>query len=244
MSQTVIGLFDSFSQAQAAVSDLEGMGVPQSSISIVANNANDEYTTWRDTQGKDYAPSPAGTGATTGMAAGGIGGILLGLGLLVIPGLGPLAAAGPLVAGLTGAGVGAATGAVAGGLVGALTNLGVPEEHAGYFAEGIRRGGTLVTVSAADNMVQSAIDTLNRHGAVDINERASYYQKSGYTGYNAAAQPYTAAELTAERERVRAATLAAAPVAAAPMTTEHVTGNRTTADVKQTVNAQGETVCP
>ena len=141
MSRTVIGLFDEFSQAEAAVRDLESAGVPQSSISIVANNANDEYTTWRDNYGKNYGTPPAGQGANIGATAGGIGGILLGLGLLAIPGLGPLAAAGPLVAGLTGAGVGAGVGAATGGLLGALTNLGVPEEHAGYFSEGIRRGG-------------------------------------------------------------------------------------------------------
>ena len=53
MSQTVIGLFDEFSQAHAAVTELEGIGVPQGSISVVANNANDEYTSWRDIEGKN-----------------------------------------------------------------------------------------------------------------------------------------------------------------------------------------------
>ncbi len=239
MSQTVIGLFDEFSQAEAAVRELETMGVPQSSISVVANNSNDQYTTWRDTAGKNYGTPPAGHGANVGATAGGIGGILLGLGLLAIPGLGPLAAAGPLVAGLTGAGVGAATGATTGSLFGALTDMGVPEEHAGYFAEGIRRGGTLVTVSAADNLVQSVIEVLNRNGAVDINHRASYYQQSGYTGFHENLQPYSAAELTAERERVRASTIAAAPV-----TTEHVSANLGVVDTERRVNAQGETVLP
>ena len=239
MSQTVIGLFDEFSQAEAAVRELETMGVPQSSISVVASNSNNQYATWRDTAGKDYGTPPAGHGANVGATAGGIGGILLGLGLLAIPGLGPLAAAGPLVAGLTGAGVGAATGAATGGLLGALTNIGVPEEHAGYFAEGIRRGGTLVTVSAAENLVQSVIEVLNRHGAVDINQRATYYQQSGYTGFHENLQPYSAEELAAERERVRASTIAAAPV-----TTEHVTANIGVADTERRVNAQGETVLP
>ena len=238
MSQTVIGLFDEFSQAEAAVRELETMGVPQSSISVVANNSNNQYTTWRDTEGKNYGTPPAGHGANVGATAGGIGGILLGLGLLAIPGLGPLAAAGPLVAGLTGAGVGAGVGAATGGLLGALTDMGVPEEHAGYFAEGIRRGGTLVTVSAADNMVQSVIDVLNRNGAVDINQRASYYQQSGYTGFHENLQPFGATELAAERERVRAATIAAAPI-----TTDHATANRDVAEVNR-VNAQGETVLP
>ena len=157
------------------------------------------------------------------------------MGLLVIPGLGPLAAAGPLIAGLTGAGVGAATG----GLVGALNSLGVPEEHAGYFAEGLRRGGTLVTVSAMESTVQSVIDVLNRHGAVDINQRASYYQQSGYQGYTADTQPYTAAELAAEREQVRATTIAAAPTMPPFITTTH-----DSADVTIPVDSQEETVLP
>jgi len=196
MSRTVIGLFDEFSQAESAVRELENAGVPENNISVVANNANNEYNTWKES----HPASGAAAGATTGTVVGGIGGILLGLGLFAIPGLGPLAAAGPLVAGLTGAGVGAATG----GIIGALTDVGVPEEHAGYFAEGIRRGGTLVTVQAPDSLVDQVTNVLNRNGAVDINQRASYYQQTGFKGYNANVQPYTPAEMAAERERLRA----------------------------------------
>jgi uncharacterized protein (TIGR02271 family) len=260
MSRTVIGLFDEFSQAEAATRDLENAGIPHSNISIVASNANNEYTNWRDNYGTDYGTPPAGQGANIGATAGGIGGVLLGLGLLAIPGLGPLAAAGPLVAGLTGAGVGAATGAVTGGLIGALTDQGVPEEHAGYFSEGIRRGGTLVSVSSADNLVDQVIAILNRRGAVDINQRADYYRQTGYAGYNATAQPYTASELAAERERIRSASTAAAPVAATTMqNTLSATNvnipqnvnqnidtniNRNINNVNNNVNAQGETVLP
>ncbi len=245
MSRTVIGLFDEFKQAQGAVRALESIGVTQDHISIVANNANDEYTNWRNTEGASYGTPPAGQGAKIGATAGGISGILLGLGLLAIPGLGPLAAAGPLVAGLTGAGVGAATGAAAGGLLGGLTGMGVPEEHAGYFAEGIRRGGTLVTVSAPDNLTDQVIDILNSHGAVDINQRASYYQETGYTGYNASAQPYTASELAAERARVRTATMTAAPVVA--QTTTHTavqTPNITMPTVNTTTTTHNAPVMP
>lgn len=233
MAQTVIGLFDTFGQAESAVHELETMGMPENRISVVASNNNDEYTQYRDT----HPATATGTGASTGAVVGGLGGILLGLGLLAIPGLGPLAAAGPLVAGLTGAGVGAATG----GIIGALTDIGVPEEHAGYFAEGIRRGGTLVTVQADNNNVDRIIDILNRNGAVDINERAQYYQQTGYTGYNPNSQPYTREQILSERQRF-----------AVPATSTTV--NR---DVNTTVNPlpaqnvnvnrdvnQGETVLP
>ena len=200
MSRTVVGLFDTFGQANMALREIENLGISHNDVSIVANNADDEYTNWRDNYGEDYKLSAAGTGANTGAVLGGIGGVLLGLGLLVIPGLGPLAAAGPLVAGLTGAGVGAVTG----GLIGALVELGIPEEQAGYYAEGVRRGGTLVTVNSPDHLISSVVDTLNRNGAIDIEQRRAYYAQTGYTGYNPQAQPYSASELQAERDRLRA----------------------------------------
>lgn len=200
MSRTVVGLFDMFGDAEMALREIERLGISHDEVSIVANNANDEYSSWRNRVGDDYGTSPAGVGANTGAMVGGIGGVLLGLGLLVIPGLGPLAAAGPLVAGLTGAGVGA----VAGGLLGALMNIGIPEEEAGYYAEGVRRGGTLISVNAPDSQIDQVVAVLNRNGAVDIDQRRAYYHQTGYAGYNQNAPSYTASELQAERERLRA----------------------------------------
>ena len=200
MARTVVGLFDTFGSANMALREIENLGISHRDVSIVANNADDEYTNWRDNYGEDYRFPAAGAGANTGAVVGGIGGVLLGLGLLVIPGLGPLAAAGPLVAGLTGAGVGA----VAGGLIGALVDLGIPEDQAGYYAEGVRRGGTLVTVNSPDNLITAVVDTLNRNGAVDIEQRRAYYDQTGYAGYNNNnIQPYTRSEVQAERDRLR-----------------------------------------
>jgi hypothetical protein len=80
---------------------------------------------------------------------------------------------------LTGAGIGA----VAGGLIGGLTNLGVPEAEAHYYAEAVRRGGILVSV-AADSQAEadSAAEVMRRHGAVDIDERATEWKKQGWKG--------------------------------------------------------------
>lgn len=200
MSRTVVGLFDRFGHAEMAMREIEGLGISHNDVSIVANNADNEYSSWRNNADSDYGTPPAGVGANTGAVVGGIGGVLLGLGLLVIPGLGPLAAAGPLIAGLTGAGVGA----VAGGLIGALMDIGIPEEEAGYYAEGVRRGGTLVSVNTPDNRIDQVVAVLNRNGAVDIDQRRAYYQQTGYTGYDQNAPSYTDSELQAERERLRA----------------------------------------
>src|SRR5271169_6957019 len=95
-------------------------GVPHSDISIVSNNVDNRYTKDRPT----HAAEDAGKGAGIGAAVGGIGGLLTGLGLLAIPGVGPVVAAGWLVATAAGAAAGAATG----GLVGVLTEAGISKE--------------------------------------------------------------------------------------------------------------------
>jgi uncharacterized protein (TIGR02271 family) len=104
---------------------------------------------------------------------------VMGITGLAIPGIGPIIAAGPIAATLAGAGVGA----VAGGLIGGLTNLGVPEEHAHYYAEGVRRGGVLVTVATEDARAADAAGIMRRHGAVDIEKRAAEWKESGWSGH-------------------------------------------------------------
>ncbi|MFC7540541.1 hypothetical protein ACFQU2_15130 [Siccirubricoccus deserti] len=116
---------------------------------------------------------------------GGGAGLLAGIGALAIPGLGPIVAAGWLVAALTGAGVGAA----AGGLLGALTEAGVGDEHAHVYAEGVRRGGNLVTLRTDDSRATEAEAILARHNAVDAEERGASYRSGGWTGYDEAATP-------------------------------------------------------
>ena len=211
MAKTIVGLFDTFTEAQGAVQDLVNKGFPRDTISIAANNATGEYA--QSTSSSEEWSGTA-TGATTGATIGGIGGLLVGLGALAIPGIGPIVAAGPLIAALTGAGIGA----VAGGLIGALTDIGVPEEEAGYYAEGVRRGGTLVTLNAEDGMADQAIDILEDHNAVDVEQRASSWKQSGWTGYSPTAKPYTTDEITRERERYRTTPSTVAAGAAATST--------------------------
>jgi hypothetical protein len=114
-----------------------------------------------------------------GAALGGVIGLLVGLAVLAIPGIGPVLMAGPLVAALTGAGVGA----VAGGLVGVLMDAGVPEEDAQNYTDGVRHGGTLVSVHAADDLLERATGILNRYHPVDLQERAAEWRQSGWTGF-------------------------------------------------------------
>jgi uncharacterized protein (TIGR02271 family) len=194
MAKTVVGLFDTSKQAHNALEDLVRSGFSRESISMVAS---EEEKGTGLTEGEKRAKG-AVKGAGTGAAIGGVAGLAAGLASLAIPGIGPIIAAGPLASTLAGAGLGA----VAGGLIGALTKMGVPEEEARHYAEGVRRGGTLLTVNTDDASAERAADIMTKHGAVDIDRRAAQWKETGWKGFDEKARPYTAAEKTKEREAV------------------------------------------
>jgi hypothetical protein len=120
---------------------------------------------------------------------------------MAIPGVGPVVAAGWLVATAVGAAAGAAVGGAAGGLVGSLTNAGVPEGEANVYAEGVRRGGALVSVQVEDARAAEAQAILQRYKYVDINRRGEGYRRGGWSAFDANAPAYTPDEV--ERERTR-----------------------------------------
>jgi len=140
--------------------------------------------------------SGAATGAVTGGVVGGAAGLAASLIGLAIPGIGPIIAAGPIVAALSGAGVGA----VAGGLIGGLTDMGVSKQDAEYYAESVRRGGALVTVRADDVRAERAADIMRDHDAVDIERRADQWRESGWTGWNERVAPYTSDDVNRDRD--------------------------------------------
>lgn len=198
MTIAISRLYDTYSDAQQAVNDLETAGVPHSDISIVANNSDNWYSTDkkvdRDRDGVDDRAEGAGTGAGIGAGLGGAAGLLAGLGLLAIPGLGPVVAAGWLAA----TAVGAAAGAATGGVIGALTEAGVSKDDAETYVEGVRRGGTLVSARVAENE-RARLDAILDRSAVNIHNRRSAWQKSGWKSYDPAAAPYTADQVKKER---------------------------------------------
>lgn len=195
MAKTVIGVFDNVSDARDVVRELTDAGFNREEISIMARRGQNEAVA-TDKHG-DEATSVAATGAGVGATIGGLSGLLVGVGSFAIPGVGPIVGAGWLVATLVGAGIGAVTG----GLIGALVDAGVPEEHAHYYAESVRRGSTLVAVNARDELADGAARIFRAHGAVDIDERGAEYRASGFSRFNDGAKPYTDAELTQERKR-------------------------------------------
>jgi len=163
--RTITRLYDNYGDARSVVSDLEQAGIPHSDISIVANSdAHGKLETATD---EKSVGTGAGTGAVAGGVLGGGAGLLAGIGALAIPGVGPVVAAGWLIATLAGVGVGA----VSGGLVGSLTGAGVSRDEAEVYSEGIKRGGSLVTVRADEADVAKVEAIFAGRTAVDWQAR-------------------------------------------------------------------------
>lgn len=159
--KTIVGLFDSFQDAQETVRDLEASGFNQDRMSVVAQH---------DVLGQEEESGATGTGAVIGAGFG----VLAGLAVVTIPGIGLVAAIGPIIAG-------GVLGAVAGGLIGSLVDAGVPAEQAEFYSEGVRRGGTLVAVATHDADAPRAVEILNRHHPVNLNERVAQWQQEGFS---------------------------------------------------------------
>ncbi len=189
MTRTVSKLYDSYSQAQRAVEALEQAGFSSSEVSLISR--------YRDDNTLADEASGTTTGATAGAVVGGGTGLLAALGVIAIPGIGPLVAAGVLATTL----VGAAGGSVVGGLIGALTDYGVSEDDAHVYSEAVRRGSSLVTVRTDDDRLATADAILNAHTPVDVGQRRQAYMKSGWSKYDPASKGYTAEEIRKERER-------------------------------------------
>ncbi|OAN57186.1 general stress protein [Sphingomonas sp. TDK1] len=201
MSRTITRLFDDYSDAKAAVSELERLGVPHSDLSIVANNTHGDHDVTDVNEHGDVT-----RGASTGAALGGVGGLLAGLGLLAIPGLGPIVAAGWLASTAAGAAIGGIGGAATGGIVGALKNAGESEADAHVYSEGVRRGGTLVSARVSDELAPRAESVLNGRG-VDAATRGAAYRQSGWTAFDDKAPAYTRDEIERERAAYREPTV-------------------------------------
>lgn len=166
----ITAFFNTYDEAAKAVQRLEAARIPNFEISLVSNNAND-VSTHHATRSFDEDGGShdfAGAGAAAGTIAGGGAGLLAGLGTVAVPGLGPVIAAGWLVSTLVGAGAGAALG----GLMGALADSGLSEDEAQAYVDGIRRGGTLVTVRVDDADRERVVDILDDEGRIEPGRQA------------------------------------------------------------------------
>lgn len=164
MKKAVIGIVDNVAQAETAVSELQrvaNIGIKDISVLMSDQRASQAFASEQGTK----APEGAVAGASAGSLLGGTLGLLAGIGTLAIPGIGPLIAAGPLLATLTGV----AAGAAVGGISGALVGMGIPEKDARSYEGKLRAGNVLVAVHTESRDEQKAArDILKRVGAHDI----------------------------------------------------------------------------
>jgi hypothetical protein len=159
----VFGIYDTANATERAVDHLLSVGFTNSDISVLL--PDDDATRKLAHERNTKAPEGATTGGAAGGVIGGTLGLLAGIGALAIPGVGPLIAAGPIMAALAGLGVGGAFG----GFVGALVGLGIPEYEAKRLEDQVKDGGILLSVhcdSAAE--IDAATDALDATGAQDI----------------------------------------------------------------------------
>jgi hypothetical protein len=159
----VFGIYTSRPSVEAAADTLAQKGFPISDISVLLpeNLGKKELGTEKATK----APEGAATGAGSGAILGGTLGLLAGIGALAIPGVGPLIAAGPIMATLAGVGVGGAVG----GFAGALIGLGIPEYEAKRYEGRVKAGGILLSVHCdTSDEIKRAKEVLKHTGAEDI----------------------------------------------------------------------------
>lgn len=194
--RTIGGLFESWASAQSALKDLEASGFSRRDISVI---------------GPSEPPSSA-AGAGTAIGAG--LGLLAGLSIIAVPGIGALAALGPVLAG-------GLFGAVAGGVAGALVDLGFPEHEAEHYAEGVRRGGTLVAVATSDDEAPRAIEILALHGPINLEERALLWRESGWSPGKAAHSSEAIGPMKANEPDPTGGTTMGDAAAAMPLPEQH-----------------------
>lgn len=162
-NKAVIGLVSSEAQAEKIVDGLQAAGFSRDDISALFPDKKGTRDFAHEQNTK--APEGAVAGASAGGAIGGTLGLLAGIGALAIPGVGPLIAAGPLMAALSGA----AAGAAVGGLTGALVGMGIPEMEAKAY-EGKVKGGNILLSVHSDNSDERdrAKKIMETGGAIDV----------------------------------------------------------------------------
>jgi hypothetical protein len=169
----VFGICPSYRNTEIAVDYLRAQGFRNTDISVLLPENVGSKDLGHVAASK--APEGATTGAASGAVVGGALGWLAGLGTLAIPGIGPLLAAGPIVAALAGVGAGGAVG----GVVGALIGFGIPEYEAKRYEGRVKKGGILLSVHCDNSeWADKAEKILQGAGAEDVSHtgeaRADY----------------------------------------------------------------------
>lgn len=157
MEKTVIAFYNSRDEAEQSVKQLREKGFKDNEISILAKD--DEQSSGQD-QEMSFQNQNLTDGTMTGGAIGGLAGLAMGAGALLIPGFGPLIAAGPLA--------GVLTGALTGGVAGGLVDYGIPEASSRKFEERLQSGKILAIIKTDANKAMKAMEIMDRSGGREI----------------------------------------------------------------------------
>lgn len=152
-AKAVTALFNDVNAAQQAVNQLRASGFTTEEINIVAKGNKDSHNT-------EYVDDSIVDGTMAGGAIGGIGGMLLGAGALMIPGLGPVMAAGPIAATISGA--------IGGGITGGLIDWGIPAAKSEQYNNEVSSGKTLAVIKTPATKVSQAVQVLTNCGAMNV----------------------------------------------------------------------------
>jgi hypothetical protein len=196
----VFGLYATPATAEAAVDHLIAKGFTNASISVLLpdNESTRAFAHEKNTK----APEGTTAGVTSGGVVGGTLGLLAGIGALAIPGVGPLIAAGPIMATLAGVGVGGAVG----GVVGALVGMGIPEFEAKRYEGAVKDGGVLLSVHCdTSEQIDAAKAGLKETGGTDISsasEAGAADTSGGHTTFGNLSSNETLTDRTADERSV------------------------------------------
>jgi len=160
MARTVVGVFESYDMAEKAANQIKERGLRTDDISIVAKSVSDDNDKSRDGAARGAINDNISDGVVTGGILGGLAGLLIGAGSMVIPGLGIIAAAGPIT--------GLLSGAVTGGIVGGLVDLGIPESKSKQYESELKSGRILFSMRTDEDKVSSISNILYENGAKSV----------------------------------------------------------------------------
>jgi uncharacterized membrane protein len=183
--QTVLALFRSYDDVDKALASLHKAGITTDMVGVIAREdvvAGREVGEGVDTDGVTE-------GATGGAMLGGLAGLIAGVAAMAIPGVGMIITAGTIATALGSTAIGAGIGAAAGGIIGGLVDLGLSEEEAQYYAEGIKRGGILLTATVPENRVEKVRSIYSETGAVDIDKQRVAWEQEGWKGFDPTMDP-------------------------------------------------------
>ncbi|NJN65696.1 MAG: hypothetical protein HC884_02780 [Chloroflexaceae bacterium] len=172
--RTVAGLFEHVEDAEQAASGLYRLGFRPDQVNVLARDvAVQEKAVGKTSEALTE-------GAIGGTVIGGLGGLLLGLSAMSVPGIGPIITAGSIFTALGSTAAGAGVGAITGGLIGALSGAGIPEKDAHAYAEGVKQGGVLVVVKVENDALAPEVSrVMFETNAVDINVHREAARNNG-----------------------------------------------------------------